>query len=672
MPISCNRIYLLAFLGITAVLKAQEKPDTTNIPPRVLPEVEVLDTRETAHKRLLNPQESITATLKTLSGVQLISRGNTGQEAIFRGQDPKRLQVQIEGMRLFGAGPARMDPAISYFDQSSIQAAQVYSSTQAPGNFNGLSGTLHLTLQKPAFKPQSTWQAAIDATYHSNTSGIENRFKLSYGAKKWAFNLSASQQKHQNYQSGNGTIINLSQYEKRNFALAAATRLHPKEILRVNVIVDQLIFAGFPAVPMDASRSNGLITKVSYQNFKPLAGFKNFSLSAYYNRLYHHMDDARRKDVFMHMDMPSWSETIGLNFQARNWQKAHHQFDLSAEAYTNLRRAEMLMYSPNETEPNMFMLPWPDSRLSAAGLGLSHQWEKGKWRWSNTLRADLNATKVSSARGVKTWGGFGYEVGKTQTFFTSQLKTSLSYKIKTKQQVTAGLSYGSRAPNTSELYGYYLFNAHDAFDYMGNPQLQTEKLLNAELGYSFKTTRWSAGAQLFTMHYRHFILGTLSSIDHMTIRARGVREYKNLPRARFYGFQFHGEYRWSPQWRSNLQMEYLRGYIPQRFNLPLIPPLQATFTQQVHLKSWQLQASLEWAAPQFQYNENLGDQFTPGYALLNAGIQYPCKLKKAVIHLSVNAQNMLNNQYRNHLNWGGIPNMGRNIIFGVSIRQQEK
>lgn len=240
------------------------------------------------------------------------------------------------------------------------------------------------------------------------------------------------------------------------------------------------------------------------------------------------------------------------------------------------------------------------------------------------------------------------------------------------QDIKAGISYGSRAPNTSELYGYYLFNAHDAFDYLGNPNLTTEKLLNIELGYTYQATRWKLGGQLFSMHYRNFILGTLTPIDNMTVRARGVREYENLPRARFYGFQAHGQYQWTPEWRSNLQIEYLRGYIPGRFNLPLVPPLQGNFKQQVQLKNWQMQAGLEWAAPQHKFNESLGDQFTRGYALLNAGVQHSLKLKKAVVHLSVNAQNLLNNQYRNHLNWGGIPSMGRNIIFGISVRPQEK
>lgn len=409
--------FAVILVGLAQLLPAQNQVDTSALVVRDLPEVEVVDSRETTVHKIIKPEESITATLKDLSGVQLLSRGNTGQEAIFRGQDPKRMQVQIDGMRLFGAGPARMDPALSYFDRNSIQSAQIYSGTQASDNFNGLSGNLKLTLKKPSFKPQSTWQASADALFHSNTSGIENRASVSYGSQKWAFTASGSWQKHQNYSDGNGETIGLSQYEKRNFALAAATRLQEKEVLRVNIIVDQLVFAGFPAVPMDATNSNGLITKVTYQNFKPLAGFKNFSLSAYYNRLFHHMDDARRSDVFMHMDMPSWSETMGINFRAQKWQKGRHQLDLSLEAYTNSRRAEMLMFSPNDTEPNMFMLPWPDSRLLATGIGLSHHWRLDKWLWNSTLRADWNASKVTSERGIKTWGGIWARCRKHQNLY---------------------------------------------------------------------------------------------------------------------------------------------------------------------------------------------------------------------------------------------------------------
>jgi len=663
------------YLGLLWVVgfstQAQMPLDTLALAARTLPEVVIRTEREPATEALILPEVALAHSLETLTGINLISRGGYGQEPVYRAQAPQRMQVQIDGMRVFSAGPARMDPAISYLDEGALQSAQLHSNSHSQAHHSGLSGSLDLELGHPTLGAPS-FSGQLFSAYHSNTQGTDQRGAFTYQNEKWAIKATGAYQNHQNYRAGNGAIIQPSHYQRSNIALLSTVKLSDHELLKAHLIADQLGFAGFPAVPMDASDSHGFIGGVEYGNYRGWGPFRQIEAQLYHNNLYHHMDDAERTDVFMHMDMPSWSHTTGGSLSAKDWRLGAHRLDVALEAYSNFRRAEMTMFAPSDQEPDMFMLPWPDSRLSGIGIGFTHQRQGQRWHWQNTLRLDWQSTRVLSSRGSKTWGGFGFEVDRARHFLNPQLRSRLSFQHRENQEFFAGISLGQRSGSTSELYGYYLFNAHDAFDYLGNPLLKPEQLLNMEVGYRIGSPRWSLCAEAFTLQYRNYIFGELTDIDNMTIRARGVRTYVNAARASFWGTELRGHYQWSNHWQSTAQMAYMRGFLPGRFDLPLIPPLQGSLGTQYQKGAWQAGLQSQWAAAQPHYNAELGDRYTPSYGLLHSEVHYTLSGKKWRWKLGLQVQNILNQKYRPHLNWGGIPSPGRNLIFSLNIRPQEK
>lgn len=643
-------------------------PDTVhiNFDHVNLDDVVVLDKWEKSDATHKSPTDhQLELQLKQLKGINLISRGTFAQEVIFRGQADGRIQVKLNGMRIYSACTDRMDPSTSYVVANNLKTAEVASGCESHCSNSGLAGNVNLEMKGPGFDDKK-WKWGLSQQYQTNTRGHNTAVNLESSTKKFGWRLSGAWQQNGNYASGGGERIEYSQNQKQNWALNTVYRLSPKQFLKLDFIYDLATDVGYPALPMDVSKARAVIGGITYNSYHSLGPFTRFDLKVYHNDIYHEMDDTQRKDVFMHMDMPGWSQTSGINLDAYDWKLGMHKLNASAEYYTNYRRAEMTMYPDAGDEPPMFMLTWPDARVHGLALGLTDNWHFGDHHLNTTARLDYESSGIIDDFGLQQWEGMGYEMGDNRDYLLPQLKTALTYQLNKKHSMTAALGYGKRGPTTSELYGFYLFNAHDGFDYMGNPDLKPEQLLSAEIGHKVGTKKWQFSSTLFLQQYFDYIFGLTTDYDAMTWGGNGVREYANIDQATFWGVELTGSYAFSKSVSAFAKADYLRGVRPGA-DLPLVPPLQGNAGVNYSWRKFAVVAQGRFAAEQRFYNTEYGDRYTPGYALLDAALSYQLPLKVVNIQLEVAANNILDTYYRDHLNWGGIPSMGRNLIFKLKV-----
>lgn len=660
---------LFLFGAITLCAQNKAEPDTQVIDLKhlSLDDVVVIDELEKAHHQSKSPgQHHLEAQLKQLKGINLISRGSYAQEAIFRGQQETRLQVRLNGMRIYSACTDRMDPATSYVAANNLQSAEVSSACESSCDNNGLAGNLNLTLKQATFNKSKPWSWGLSQQLHSNTRGWVSNFNLAHEYKNFAWRLNGMWQAHQNYRSGNGQIVPYSQNEKQNWALSTAWRISDKEIINTDFIYDLATNIGYPALPMDVAKAQGVIAGITYSNYRGLWKFSRFDWKLYHNDVYHEMDDTQRGDVFMHMDMPGWSKTTGMLFNAYGWKTSKQTISFTAEYYTNYRRAEMTMYPSLVQEAKMFMFTWPDTRAHGAAIGLTDEWKWDKNHVNLTGRLDFETASIVNPTGARQWQGMGFSMN-PRRFLLPQLKASFMRQLWLAHSLTAALSYGQRAPSTSELYGFYLFNAHDGFDYVGNPDLGAESLWSAEVMHAFNQNGLKISSTLFFQAYRNYIFGLNSAWDEMTWGARGVRIYQNTDNALFYGLESTAEYALNQQLQISANIEYLRGLLNGNDNLPLIAPLQGQMGVNYSLDAWNFSALARTAAKQVNYSPQYGDRYTPAYGVLDAAVSYSHKFKQMHSNYTLSVSNLFNRHYRDHLNWGGIPSMGRNLVLKISI-----
>src|SRR5699024_12812457 len=92
-----------------------------------------------------------------------------------------------------------------------------------------------------------------------------------------------------------------------------------------------------------------------------------------------------------------------------------------------------------------------------------------------------------------------------------------------------GTVYGERALDVSEVYGFYLFNSFDKYDYVGSPSLPNETSLESNLAISYQKNGHSLKLKGDYFHIRNHIIGKpIDGINSMTIVAKGVKMYTAL------------------------------------------------------------------------------------------------------------------------------------------------
>jgi iron complex outermembrane receptor protein len=116
---------------------------------------------------------------------------------------------------------------------------------------------------------------------------------------------------------------------------------------------------------MDVAKAEGLITSLSYKHLFPKASWET---KVYYNHITHEMDDTKRPDVAIHMDMPGDSWTAGV-YSLLTTSLKKHDVALNYDLYYNRLFADMTMY-PGGAAP-MYMVTWPDVGTLNTGVALT-------------------------------------------------------------------------------------------------------------------------------------------------------------------------------------------------------------------------------------------------------------------------------------------------------------
>ena len=112
---------------------------------------------------------------------------------------------------------------------------------------------------------------------------------------------------------------------------------------------------------------------------------------------------------------------------------------------------------------------------------------------------------------------------------------------------------------------------------------------------------------------------------------------------------------------------YTHGNVVGGDPLPLVPPFKnVAAIKWIHKKGF-VQLDCEAAANQWRTNPEFGEIQTPAYALLNIRSGYFFEFGKKRLTLNGGIENLLDSNYRTHLDWGGIPRPGINGYLNVSF-----
>ncbi|GAA4841831.1 TonB-dependent receptor [Algivirga pacifica] len=661
-------VMLGVFLGLWGISQAQRHTiHQDTIATSVLQEV-VVEGEGAQDFYIPEKQSSLERIMDRTSSVNLIKRGNYAQEPVIQGLSAGQINITVDGMHVFGACTDRMDPVSSYVETNNLSALQIEEG--ANGNIHGstIGGALNMVSPAPVVKSEQPWSGGLGATYHSVSNGQDYLGNLNYAAGKWGVRYSGGWRKHQNYLHGKGKQVDFSQYTKMNHSLNLRYLLNESSALRLSLIMDDARDVGYPALPMDVSSAKGNLYGLTYEWYPEQGSLHHLQAKIYGNNITHIMDDSKRPDVPIRMDMPGWSDTYG-GFVETMWQWGRHQLMLKTDVYTNDVRAEMTMYPNQEGGIPMFMLTWADTRRTVGGVYArqSTQWTT-QWKTNISLRMDYAHTLMTSTFGKQQFQTLGYAIEGADERLLVSPQLEVHYQPSEQWKFSMQGAYTSRQPTITEIYGFYLFNRFDGYDYVGSPDIKNEKAWQWSAKASHETEQLQLGVSTFAYLFRDYIMGvTDPSLNRMTVGAKGVKRYTNIPSAYMVGANANAHWWLTKDLSTKTTLQYTHGRLEDGDGLPMMLPLRWQQALRYQYKQWQLQAEYEYANQQNEISEVFEEQATEAYYLVNLRAEYEVEWQGKRGHIQVGVDNLLDAYYRTHLDWGGIYRPGRDIYVGMNI-----
>ena len=631
-----------------------------------LDEVVIVSETGRGRKRSAKGQvASIDEHLGELKNVNLVRRGSYAWEPVVNNMQTERLSTTIDGMKIFYACTDKMDPVTSYVESGNLQSISLNSgldgNPQATGN---IGGSLDLKLRKAGFDN--------DAFHASASVGHEwNGHVQVYGADaalsshRTYLNAGAFFRHADNYKVGGGDELQFSQFQKVNVFTNAGLRLAEKDMLEATFIFDRATDVGYPALNMDVAKAEGLITSLSYKHLFRKASWET---KAYYNHITHEMDDTKRPDVAIHMDMPGKSWTAGV-YSLLTTSLKQHDLALNYDLYYNRLFADMTMY-PGGAAP-MYMVTWPDVGTLNTGVALTDNVRIAR---NQSLR--LSAKVAWQQQRLNNEEGYHalkvFFPGMTDAYHqtTGRIAANYNFLIFKFLNCSIGAGWGSRAPTVTEAYGYYLNNTFDQYDYIGNPSLKNESAveLNGALKCSMHNAQCTIGIEGNIFLFSNYIIGQFETrLSPMTVGAEGVKVYGNISHATIANASLTAEWQLTEQLRWNGKVGYSSGRDADDDPLPLISPVSWQTELQYHYKRLQVGAVVKGNARQSNYGEKYGETAAKAWTILNLAAQYQLLIVNYQLSIRVGVENLFDKQYATYADWNHIPQKGRNIYMNLTF-----
>ena len=653
-------------IGIT-LLSTIFLSDTIATEPQRLDEVVVVSRRQGGKRSAKGQVASIDEHLQELNHVELVRRGSYAWEPMVNNMQTERLSTTIDGMKIFYACTDKMDPVTSYVESGNLQSISLNSgldgNPQATGN---IGGALDLRLRKAGFDADpytATATAGYEANGHLQVYGADGAFS----SHRVYVNGGAFYRHADNYKAGGGKELDFSQFQKVNAFVNGGLRLAEHDMTEATFIFDRATDVGYPALNMDVAKAEAFITSLSYKHLFQDNRLESWETKVYYNHITHVMDDTKRPDVEIHMDMPGKSWTAGA-YSLLTGSFGLHQAQLNIDGYYNRLFADMTMF-PGGAAP-MYMVTWPDVGTLNVGAALT---DNIRFSSASSLRLSGKLSwqhqRLNNDEGYKALSVFF--PGMKQQYHQTTGRIAISYQwTMDNGQWIIGSGWGSRAPTVTEAYGYYLNNTFDQYDYIGNPRLRNESAieLNTSYQWSMFNGQCSMALDANAFFFSNYIIGQFETrLSPMTVAAEGVKVYGNIDHATIANASLSAEWKPVKGLRWSVKGTYSLGRDDEGENLPLIAPLSYQSRLSYTTGALSVLTEVKGHARQAKYGKKYGETETAAWTILNLSANYQFSIINYQLTLRAGIENLFDKYYATYADWCHIPQKGRNIYLNLSF-----
>ena len=610
------------------------------------------------HESIKTMQRKGTSTLieglTTIPGVSQVSTGTSIGKPVIRGLSGNRVLVYSQGVRIenqqFGDehGLGLNDSGIESVEVIKGPASLLYGS-------DALGGVLYFIPEK--FAEANTFVANINQKLFSNTLGSNSSVGLKTSSENWKFLARGSYNTHSDYKIPDGDQVTNTRYNETDFKTGIGySDSKISSVFRYNYNKLDL------GIPEEGIAEQTTTKKTEY----PKQGVFNHLLS--FNNILFFTNSKLDVDFgYIANDRSEFEDSniavLQMKLKTFNYDAKYHLPKIGKlEAILGIQG----MHQNNKNYGEEYLIP--DAVTNDFGVFATTNYE---WK-SNVILAGLrfdNRTISAEAFGAVGEEGSFVAIDKSYNSFNASLgyKTNLGDNL----IVRINAASGFRAPNLAELTSNGVHEGTNRYE-IGNSNLKTEQNIQTDLNMEYNTDHFEFFVNGFYNHVNNFIY---TSPTGESLANNDVFKYIQND-AKLYGGEIGVHFHPHPLDWLHLEssFETVTGEKQNGDYLPLIPAnnWNNTIRTEFNIKNWLSDgfASLNISSTFKQNNVSGFETATKGYSLVHIGFGGTVKFGKTIFDLTLNGNNLFNENYIAHLSRlkiDGIQNIGRNFIAGVKF-----
>lgn len=567
--------------------------------------------------------------LARVPGMARVRKGAIANDVVLRSFKGENLSVTIDGARLHGACPGKMDPPAFHVDFAEIERIEIERGPFDVTASGALGGSVDIVTRRPAAGWHGGFQLGLGSfgVLAPSASG-------GFGGEDWSIHGGASSRRQDPYRDGEGLLFTErtnyrpDEREARAYDVVtgwggATAGVAPGHRLEFQAALQRADAALYPYLQMDAVFDDADRFRVAYTGQSPFAGIDLLQAAASYVVVDHWMTDARRTSSVGRPRGWGMATLAGSSVGEVEVEVLRGPWRAGAEAYRRNWTATTTLWSmPLQTYRDQASLP--DVDTTSAGLFAAYERSIGS-ELELALGARVDRAETAASEGLANTGLYQAFHGTRSTRRADTLpggSATLRWHPDGAWELFAGLGYRTRVPSAEERY-YALQRMGTSW--VGNPELDPPRNAELDLGVSFGGTRLHAEGSLFWSRVADFVTVHEQPLQNAVpgVATPSAKSYANVD-AGIRGGELAVSVAATSRLSVTLGAWVTRGRQdpdPSRnirsVYLPEMPPLTGRVEARYEAPSWFLEGAWIAAAAQDEVNADLQETPTPGWGIVN-------------------------------------------------------
>jgi iron complex outermembrane receptor protein len=589
-------------------------------------------------------------------GVWKVRKGGIANDLVIKGYGDDDLTLLIDGARVAGACPNRMDPPAFHLDFAEVDRVEIGLTTARMTAQGSLGGLVNVVTKKPG------------TGFHADVSLIAGSWDMvnpaatvSYGTGNFAILGGFSHRSSQPYEDGSGTIFTEgANYQPSVNGIDAYnvdsfwTRLYFEPAkgheLHISYARQESADVLFPTLMMDALFDNTDRLVAGYRWDSESGLIRGVRATAYVTQVDHWMVDTLRQTA---TSAPrGWSMGTQANTQVIGGTAEAEIGPLTVglEAYTRNWNAWTEMAGMGYMRQNSI----PDVDTDVLGISA---------RWSHMLapqtqleiggRVDRVSTTADPTKAnLALYYAYHGRESTSRTDTEPSLSLHIGHTFRNNLTLTGGLSHRVRSPDARERY---FGLKRKGGDWVGNPDLAPPLATGAEFGLNWSAggtfvsaTAWADQIDGYVLLYSQQRINMVPGVMNSS-----AQTYTNVE-AFVRGASLDASVAVSSRVFLSGSATYVRGTqdpIPSlgiySTNLPEMPPLTGRLAARWQDTRLFFEAEGIASASQTNVDEDLNEAETPGWGIVNLKTGYSSGHWRIQLILA----NIFNRTYHEHFSY---------------------